>query len=274
VSSSSRNDGADVDAADLFERLPDPGAKDQLVRMFLPLAENIARRFVGRGESLDDLIQVASLGLVQAIDRFDRERGVRFSTFATVTIVGELKRHFRDHGWSIRVPRNLQESTLVVNRAVGELWQELGRSPTAEDVARRIHLSVDEVLESMEAASAYSTTSLEAPIDSEGLTVGDTLGDADPAFDISEKWVAIEPAIRRLPPREQRILLLRFFKGMTQAEIAEQIGISQMHVSRLLIRTLRWLREAGKDGEGEPGLSGPGSPAASAEDADAAGADQ
>jgi RNA polymerase sigma-B factor len=251
-----RAGGETPDPSELFARRSDPEARAELARRFLPLAEHLARRFAGRGEAMDDLMQVASLGLVQAIDRFDPEREVQFSTFATVTIVGELKRHFRDRGWSIRVPRNLQETTLLVNRTVAELWQELGRSPTAQDVAGRANLTVDEVLEAMEAAHAYSTSSLEAPIDAEGVSMGDTLGELDPAMEISEDWISIEPRIRALPPREQRILLLRFFKGMTQAEIAEEIGISQMHVSRLLSRTLRILRtQAG----GEPGHEGPGS---------------
>jgi RNA polymerase sigma-B factor len=271
-----RAGGNEPDQAELFARRPDPEARDELARMFLPLAEHLARRFAGRGESMDDLMQVASLGLVQAIDRFDPAREVQFSTFATVTIVGELKRHFRDRGWSIRVPRNLQETTLLVNRTVAELWQELGRSPTAQDVADRANLTVDEVLEAMEAAHAYSTSSLEAPIDAEGVSMGDTLGAPDPAMEISEDWMAIEPGIRRLPPREQRILLLRFFKGMTQAEIAEEIGISQMHVSRLLSRTLRMLRTEANE---EPGPEGPGSPTsriepAASDDADATRTDQ
>jgi RNA polymerase sigma-B factor len=253
----SRTSGGDPDPAELFARLPDPAAREELVRMFLPLAEHLARRFTGRGESMDDLFQVASLGLVQAIDRFDPGREVQFSTFATVTIVGELKRHFRDRGWSIRVPRNLQETTLLVNRTIGELWQELGRSPTAHDVAARAHLSIDEVLEAMEAAHAYSTSSLDAPIEAEGVAIGDSLGAPDPAMGVSESWMSIEPGIKKLPPREQRILLLRFFKGMTQAEIAEEIGISQMHVSRLLSRTLRQLRTQG--GGEAPGPEGPGS---------------
>jgi RNA polymerase sigma-B factor len=254
----------------LFERLPDPAARDELVRASLPLAEHLARRFSGRGEPLDDLIQVASLGLVHAIDRFDPARGVQFSTFATVTIIGELKRHFRDRGWSIRVPRNLQETTLLVNRTVGELWQELGRSPTAQDVASRAHLSVDDVLEAMEAAHAYSAASLDAPIDADGVAMGETLGGHDPAMEISDDWMSIEPGIRQLQPREQRILFLRFFKGMTQAEIADEIGLSQMHVSRLLSRSLRRLRATENE---EPGPEGPGSSRAS-EDADAAGTDQ
>jgi len=262
-----------IDPAELFGRLPDPAARDELARMFLPLAEHLARRFTGRGEPMDDLLQVASLGLVQAIDRFDPGREVQFSTFATVTIVGELKRHFRDRGWSIRVPRNLQETTLLVNRTIADLWQELGRSPTAQDVAERAHVTVDEVLEAMEAAHAYSTSSLDAPIDAEGVSIGETLGETDHAMEISESWMSIEPGIRRLPPREQRILMLRFFKGLTQAEIAEEIGISQMHVSRLLSRTLRTLRTRERE---EPGPEGPGSSAVddASEDADAARSDQ
>jgi RNA polymerase sigma-B factor len=246
--------------------------------MFLPLAEHLARRFMGRGESLDDLVQVASLGLVQAIDRFDPAREVQFSTFATVTIVGELKRHFRDRGWSIRVPRNLQETTLVVNRTIGDLWQELGRAPTAQDVAERANLSIDQVLDAMEAANAYATSSLDTPIDAEGVSMAETMGAPDPAIDVSEAWMTVEPRIRELPPREQRILVLRFFRGMTQAEIAEEIGISQMHVSRLLSRTLRVLRTHG--GSEEPGPEGPGSSPppdranGGSEDADPAGADQ
>jgi len=268
----------DPDPNELFARRSEAAARDELVRLFLPLAEHLARRFTGRGEPLDDLLQVASLGLVQAIDRFDPTREVQFSTFATVTIVGELKRHFRDRGWSIRVPRNLQETTLLVNRTVGELWQELGRSPTAQDVAERAHLSVDDVLEAMEAAHAYSTSSLDAPIDADGIAMGETLGEADPAIAVSEDWMSIEQALRRLPAREQRILILRFFRGLTQAEIAEEIGISQMHVSRLLSRTLRMLREQGGN-EDEPGPGGPGSSApatdrSASEDADAARSDQ
>jgi RNA polymerase sigma-B factor len=268
----------DPDPKELFARRPDAAARDELVRAYLPLAEHLARRFTGRGEPLDDLLQVASMGLVQAIDRFDPDREVQFSTFATVTIVGELKRHFRDRGWSIRVPRNLQETTLLVNRTVGELWQELGRSPTAQDVAERAHLSVDDVLEAMEAAHAYSTSSLDSPIDAEGVPMGDTLGEPDPAIGVSEDWMSIEPAIRRLPAREQRILILRFFRGLTQAEIAEEIGISQMHVSRLLSRTLRVLREQGGNAnEPDPEGSGSSAPAtdpAASEDADTARPDQ
>src|SRR5213594_2617405 len=175
VSSSAddRVDGEPREVAAWFARLPDPEARDELARAFLPLAEHIARRFGGRGESVDDLTQVASMALLHAIDRFDPGREVRFSTFATVTILGELKRHFRDRGWAIRVPRNLQETSLLVNGILAELWQELGRAPTVQDVADRAHLSLDDVLEAMEAAQAYATSSLDAPVGDEGITVGD-----------------------------------------------------------------------------------------------------
>jgi RNA polymerase sigma-B factor len=246
-------DGPEVE--EWFLALPDPDARERLVHRFLPLAEHLAFRFVGRGESRDDLEQVARLGLVHAIDRFDPSRGVQFSTFATVTIVGELKRHFRDRGWSIRVPRNLQEASMLVNRATVALWQELGRSPTVEEVSARTELASDVVLEAMEAVQAYSTSSIDAPIGEDGATTADLLGDDDPQLTMSEEWLALAPLLRGLPVRERRILYLRFFKDMTQTEIAEEIGISQMHVSRLLTQTLKFLREAGTDG-GSPGAPG------------------
>jgi RNA polymerase sigma-B factor len=227
-----------------FAALPDAGARERLTHRYLPLAEHLASRFAGRGESRDDLGQVASLGLVKAIDRFDPERGVQFATFATVTIIGELKRHFRDRGWSIRVPRNLQEATLLVNRATASLWQELGRSPTVDEVSARTDLSPETVLEALEAVQAYSTSSLDAPIGEDETTAGDLMGDVDPQMAVSEEWMAMAPTMRELPERERHILFLRFFKDMTQTEIAEEIGISQMHVSRLLTQSLAKLREA------------------------------
>jgi RNA polymerase sigma-B factor len=239
---------------ELFRKLPDPDARERLTREFLPLAEHLARRFYGRGEPIDDLLQVASLGLLHAIDRFDPDREVQFSTFAAVTIVGELKRHFRDKGWSIRVPRNLQEAALLVNRVLGELWQELGRSPTVAEIAARAHLTEDQVLEAMDAVQAYSSASLDAPIGEDGTTSADVLGDHDESFAISEGWLTIAPALRELPERERRILYLRFFKGLTQSEIAKDVGISQMHVSRLLSQTLERLRhETAEPGSSEPG---------------------
>jgi RNA polymerase sigma-B factor len=233
----------------LFGSLPDPRAREELARLFQPLAEYLARRFYGRGEPLDDLIQVASLGLLKAIDRFDLSRGVKFSTYATATIVGELKRHFRDKGWALRVPRRLQEAGMKVGRTVTELYQDLGRAPTVSEIGARTGLSEDEVLEAMETAHAYSTASLDAPTDEEGTTSLDKLGDEEEAFELLEGWTSVAPAIRELPPRERTILYLRFFRGLTQTQIAEEMGISQMHVSRLLSRTLRELRR--KVGEPE-----------------------
>jgi RNA polymerase sigma-B factor len=229
---------------ELFGSLPEPAARDELVAMYRPLAEYLARRFYGRGEPLDDLIQVASIGLIKAIDRFDLERGVKFSTYATATIVGELKRHFRDKGWALRVPRRLQESGLKVGRAVTDLYQDLGRAPTIREIASRTDLSEEEVLEAMETAHAYSTASLDAPTDDEGATSAQKLGAEDDTYELLESWTSVAPALRELPGRERRILYLRFFRGLTQTQIAEVLGISQMHVSRLLSRTLRQLREA------------------------------
>jgi RNA polymerase sigma-B factor len=238
---------------EVFRRLPDPDARDQLTRRYLPLAEHLAGRFAGRGEAREDLVQVASLGLVHAIDRFDPDRGVQFPTFAAVTIVGELRRHFRDRGWSVRVPRGLQEAALLVNRTLASLWQELGRSPTVAEIAERADLPEETVLEAMDAVQAYSTASLDVPVGEEGAaTTGDLIGSDDPGFEVSEEWLQIEPALLDLPERERRILYLRFFKDMTQTEIAQEIGISQMHVSRLLAQSLQRIR-AGSGVETDPG---------------------
>jgi RNA polymerase sigma-B factor len=236
---------SDPDRSDeLFARLPDPAARDELATLYQPLAEYLARRFYGRGEPLEDLIQVASIGLIKAIDRFDTERGVKFSTYATATVVGELKRHFRDKGWALRVPRRLQEAGMSVGRAVTDLSQELGRAPTVKEIGRRTGLSEEEVLEAMETAQAYTASSLDAPTDEEGATEGERLGEEEEAFELLEGWTSVAPAIRDLPRRERTILYLRFFRGLTQTQIAEELGISQMHVSRLLTRTLEELRRA------------------------------
>jgi len=239
----------------LFARLPDdPGAREEIVEMFLPLAEYLARRFAGRGEALDDLVQVASLGLLNAIDRFDPGREVQFSTYAAVTIVGELKRHFRDKGWAIRVPRRLQEVALRVNAVLPELSQELGRSPTIEEISQRCEAPAEEILDAMEAVQAYSTSSLETPVGEEGTAPIDVLGEEDASIEMLESWSAVGPALRKLPRRERTVLYLRFFRGLTQSEIAREVGVSQMHVSRILSQTLRHLRDA--VGREEP-LPGP-----------------
>ena len=202
-------------------------------------------RFRNRGEWLDDLTQVATIGLIKSIDRFDLERGVEFSTYATPTIVGEIKRHFRDKGWAVRVPRRLQELKLSLTKAIGELAQREGRAPTVSELAAHLQMTEEEVLEGLESANAYSTVSLDAPDsgDEDAPAVADSLGMIDEALEGVEYRESLKPLLERLPPREKKILLLRFFGNMTQSQIAAELGISQMHVSRLLARTLAQLRE-------------------------------
>jgi RNA polymerase sigma-B factor len=219
-------------------------ARDALVELHLPLVDHCARRFLNRGEPFEDLVQVGTIGLIKAVDRFDAERGVEFSTYATPTVLGEIKRHFRDKGWAIRVPRRLQELRMSIASATSALSQELGRSPTAGEVAERLGIEVEDVLEGLESANAYSTLSLDAGDGGEdGVgSILDTMGAVDEALDHVEIRESVRPLIEALPPREKQILLLRFFQHMTQSQIAEEIGISQMHVSRLLTRTLADLR--------------------------------
>lgn len=229
---------------ELFERVgSDPGARTRLVEIHRPLADSLARRYQGYGESLDDLVQVASIGLLNAIDRFDPRRGITFSAFATPTIVGELKRHFRDRGWSVRVPRRLQENTLSLRQAMSDLSQSLARSPTVAELAEATGMSEDEVIEAGDALLAYSTTSLDAPM-GEDVTLGETIADNSQDIEIAEGWADLGPRVAELPHRERTILGLRFFRGLTQTEIAAEVGLSQMHVSRLLSRALETLRRA------------------------------
>jgi len=217
--------------------------RERLVEMHLPLVEYLARRFAGRGEPLDDLVQVGTIGLIKAVDRFDVGRGVEFSTYATPTVVGEIKRHFRDKGWTVRVPRRLQELRAVLTSATAELTQTLGRSPTVAELAVHLKIGEEEVLEGLESANAYTAVSIEAGDAEGGLSVADTLGDTDDALEGVEYRESIKPLIDELPVRERRILMLRFFGNLTQSQIAAELGISQMHVSRLLARTLAQLRE-------------------------------
>jgi RNA polymerase sigma-B factor len=228
-----------------FSATRDPVLREQLIEAHLGLAEYLARRFTNRGEPLDDLVQVASLGLVKAVERFDPSRGLEFTTFATPTIVGELKRHFRDKGWAVRVPRRVQELHLRVTRVVDELALELGRSPTVQEIAVRGGTTEDEVIEAMEAGSAYRSTSLDAGRgdDDESPGLIGQLGDTDPELSGAERRAALSPLIAALPEREQAMLYLRFYEGLTQSEIAQHLGISQMHVSRLLTRSLAQLRD-------------------------------
>jgi RNA polymerase sigma-B factor len=220
-------------------------AREGLVRLHLPLVEHCARRFRNRGEPLEDLVQVGTIGLIKSVDRFDLERGVEFSTYATPTIIGEIKRYFRDKGWAIRVPRRLQELRMQIGTATGELTQSLGRSPTARELAEAIGCTVEEIVEGIESSNAYSTLSLDASDDGEdggAATMLDAIGVEDIGLEHVEIRESIKPLLDRLAPREKKILLLRFFKNMTQSQIAEEIGVSQMHVSRLLNRTLEQLR--------------------------------
>lgn len=240
------------ESAALFARLRDDGAgpadleeaREGLVHLHLPLVEHCARRFRNRGEPFEDLVQVGTIGLLKSVDRFDTDRGVEFSTYATPTIIGEIKRHFRDKGWAIRVPRRLQELRMQIVSTSAELTQSLGRSPTPRELAEAMGCSVEEVLEGLESSNAYSTLSLDAGDSSEDgpASMLDSLGVDDVGLEHVEVRESLKPLLDRLDPREKKILLLRFFKNMTQSQIAEEIGVSQMHVSRLLSRTLDQLR--------------------------------
>ena len=232
-----------------FAESRDPRLRDELIEAHLGLAEYLARRFSNRGEPLDDLVQVASVGLLKAVDRFDPERAVEFSTYATHTIVGELKRHFRDKGWAVRAPRRMQELYLRLGKIVATLSQEVGRSPTIQELAAEAQVSEEEVLEALEAGQAYRFASLDAPSpgDDDGDSIGAHLGAEDSGMVDAEHRASLSPLISRLPQREQTILHLRFFEGLTQSEIASRLGISQMHVSRLLARSLAQLRAAAEE---------------------------
>ncbi|GAA1434887.1 hypothetical protein GCM10009641_29510 [Mycobacterium cookii] len=230
----------DTDAGDARRA----GARDDLVHLHLSLVEHCARRFRNRGEPFEDLVQVGTIGLIKAVDRFETDRGVEFSTYATPTVIGEIKRHFRDKGWAIRVPRRLQELRMQIGGATGELTQALGRSPTPRELAGVIGCSVEEIMEGIESSHAYATLSLDASDDNDDgpPAMLATLGVEDASIEHVEIRESIKPLLEGLGEREKRILLLRFFKNMTQSQIAAEIGVSQMHVSRLLTRTLTQLR--------------------------------
>jgi RNA polymerase sigma-B factor len=219
--------------------------RDKLVTGHLPVAEHIAARFSHRGIPREDLIQVATLGLINAVDRFQPDRGSDFLSFAVPTIMGEVRRHFRDASWSVRVPRRLKELNLAISAASTELAQRLGRAPTPSELAYHLGLSQDEVYEGLEAGNAYHSVSLDEALsaDSDSEPLGDTLGEEDAALEGVDYSESLRPLIEQLPERERRILTLRFFRDMTQTQIAERVGISQMHVSRLLARTLEQLRD-------------------------------
>jgi RNA polymerase sigma-B factor len=234
---------SDLDDAALFARLPDGGAREALVVRHRPLALYLARKFTGRGESLEDLEQVATLALLKAIDRLDLSRDVRFSTFATITVIGELKRHLRDRGWAVRVPRPIQELAVRITRVMGTLTQELARAPTVREIADHVGASEEHVLEALDASRAYTADSLDAPTgEDDRFSPVDTLAVHDDRFENLDSWQSVAPLLRELPERERTILYMRFFEEKTQTEIAQELGISQMHVSRLLARTLAGLR--------------------------------
>jgi len=224
----------------------DIAAREELCERFLSLARDLALRYTYTDEPLDDLVQVASLGLIKAIDRFEPGRGTKFTSYAAPTILGELKRHFRDKGWSLHVPRDLQERTLAVSRATETLSKELRRSPKVREVAAHLGCSVEQVLEAQEASASYEAASLDAPTmrDGESAALVDMLGDDDSSFELVEDREAIASTWRDLPAVEQRVLQLRFVDDLTQREIGERIGYSQMHVSRLLRRALNRLEAA------------------------------
>jgi RNA polymerase sigma-B factor len=217
--------------------------REQVVTLCLPFAERLARRFAGLGEASADLAQVAALGLLKAVDRYDPGMGTDFAAYATPTIVGELKRHFRDRGWAVRVPRRLQELRLDINRVRNDLTQELNRSPTVADLARRLEVDEEQIIEAMTAAGGYRATSIFTPVGGdEGSSLIDLLGSEDASIAAVDAHESLKPLLAALPEREKDILAMRFFGNLTQAQIAERIGISQMHVSRLLTRTLTRLR--------------------------------
>ncbi|GAB7039480.1 MULTISPECIES: SigB/SigF/SigG family RNA polymerase sigma factor [Catenuloplanes] len=220
-----------------------PALRDRAIEAWLPLARHLAKRYSGRGELTDDLVQTATVGLIKAVDRFDASRGVDFAGYAIPTIVGEVKRHFRDRTWSIRVPRRLQEMRLAISEANNTLTHKLGRSPLVADIAAYLGVTEEEVLEGLEGARAYSATSLSTPIGPDGGTeLGDTISDENNDYDEVDLRASIGPALAMLDAREQRIISLRFYGNLTQSQIADQLGISQMHVSRLLTKALTKLR--------------------------------
>ncbi len=229
-----------------WRRHNDRAARDALVERYLPLARNLARRYVRSSEPFEDLMQVASLGLVKALERFDPDRGHRFAAFAVPTILGELRRYFRDAAWSVHVPRGAQERALEVEEAQQHLTNATGRAPTVQDIAQYLEMDLEDVLNAMQVAQAYSTLSLDAPrraTEDDQEAYGDTIGSDDERFELIEADVVVSEALRHLPSRERMILHLRFVEDLTQSEIATRVGLSQMQISRLLRRSLEQLRQ-------------------------------
>jgi RNA polymerase sigma-B factor len=230
----------------IYRASGDEGARDELVTMYLNLVKYLAHKFRNRGEPIDDLVQVGTIGLIKAIDRFDTGRQVEFTTYATPTIVGELKRYFRDKGWAVKVPRRLQELSFKVNQAVDALTQLQQRSPTVIEIAEYLGVTPEEVVEAMETSEAYNLVSLDSDRNSDGndsFSILEYIGEDDRLLAVVDDRTTLAAALKHLTPQEQRVLYLRFFEGLTQTEIARQLDISQMQVSRLLRKTLRSLRE-------------------------------
>jgi RNA polymerase sigma-B factor len=222
-------------------------AREQLIEQYMSLVRSLARRYSYRGEQLEDLVQIGAIGLIKAIDRFDLERGVELTTYATPNIIGEIKRHFRDKGWSVRVPRGLQELNVQLSRLVEQLTVQLGRSPTIPELAQAAGAQEEEVLEALESGRAYSSLSLSAGAGGDGedgLDPLESIGTEEHQYEVSEDRAVLAPGFKALDERERWILQLRFFEGLTQSQIAQQVGISQMHVSRLIRRSLEKIREA------------------------------
>jgi RNA polymerase sigma-B factor len=225
----------------------DLAAREQLIEQYMSLVRSLARRYSYRGEQLEDLVQIGAIGLIKAIDRFDVNRGVELTTYATPNIIGEIKRHFRDRGWAVRVPRGLQELNIQLSRVIEELTVQNGRSPTIPELAKAASVTDEEVLEALESGRAYSSLSLSAGSggnDDDGeLDPLESLGAEEHQYEVSEDRAVLEPGFRVLDERERKILHLRFFEGLTQSQIAQQVGISQMHVSRLIRRSLEKIRD-------------------------------
>jgi RNA polymerase sigma-B factor len=228
-----------------YHEAGDVEARERLIEQYLPLVRSLARRYSYRGEQLEDLVQVGCIGLIKAIDRFDIDRGVELTTYATPNIIGEIKRHFRDKGWSVRVPRGLQELNVRLSHVIEELTVQLERSPTIAELAQAAGVEEEDVLEALESGQAYATLSLSSPSsgdDSSDLDPLESLGVLEHEYEVSEDRAVLAPGIKALDDRERKILHLRFFEGLTQSQIAQQVGISQMHVSRLIRRSLEKIR--------------------------------
>jgi|SRR5665648_635172 len=224
----------------------DPAAREELIIRYLPLVRSLARRFASRGQAVEDLVQVGSIGLIKAIDRFDITRGVELSTYATPTVLGEIKRYFRDKGWAVKVPRALQDLNIRLNKVIEQLTVELNRSPTIQELAEHAGVTEEEVLEALESGRAYSSLSIYSSGSSDeddSMELLDYLGKEETQYELVEQRRFLAPAMEKLDERERLILHLRFFEGMTQTQIAARVGISQMHVSRLIRKSIELLRQ-------------------------------